>query len=195
MLLQTPEFVSSFLHQLLEALHPHARRELELIRRRKQRDVGQQLRSSASPRNSPSAESPPVEVQPWDGAYYMGQLKASLFDLDADTLAAYFSLPNCIRGIDVVFQHVFGCQVHVASMQPGEDWTEVSEASAHTITHCMLCDQRVQRELTRLCLTSPTRPQSYAGRHECEVLKLEVVDTETQEVRPIQFARGAAAYA
>ena len=67
-------------------------------------------------------------VQAWDGSYYMGQLKATLFDLDVDTLSAYFSLLNCIRGIDVVFQRVFGCEVRVATMQPGEDWTEVRHA-------------------------------------------------------------------
>ena len=132
MLLQTPEFVSSFLHQLLEALHPHARQELELIRQRKQRDIDLQRRAVTSDTDSlPSPPPPSVDVQPWDGSYYMGQLKASLFDLDSNTLAAYFSLANCIRGIDVVFQHVFGCQVRVANMQPGEDWTEVGHASAH----------------------------------------------------------------
>ena len=152
---QTPEFVSSFLHQLLTALHPYARQELDLIRTRKQRDVDQQRHSratnarnqqpsaslssslSSSPFPSTSSSSPPpVEVYPWDGGYYMGQLKASLFDLDADTLTAYFSLSNCIRGVDVVFQHLFGCEVRVSTKQQGEDWTEVrrqNSCSNHTV--------------------------------------------------------------
>ena len=141
---QTPEFVSTFLHQLLTALHPYARQELDRIRLRKQRDIDQQATAHTShtqlalaslpssptfapgPATSPSAPSS-VSVYPWDGSYYMGQLKASLFDLDADTLTAYFSLSNCIRGIGVVFQRIFGCDVRVSDMQPGEDWTEVRE--------------------------------------------------------------------
>ena len=154
---QTPEFVSTFLHQLLSALHPYARQELDFIRERKQLDIEQQryvipLNANSPPSSAPVPSSPSftpfppftspppssVEVQAWDGSYYMGQLKASLFDLDADTLTAYFSLSNCIRGIGVVFQHVFGCDVRVAAMQPGEDWTEVRHTPQPAHVTCAL---------------------------------------------------------
>jgi Peptidase family M3 len=145
-LYQTPEFVLSFLHHLLSQLHPLSVREVELIREEKRKDAAKTSHStrhhihdlhssSSSSISHPSASrsssgsrqvsAAPSVVHEWDAPFYIGRMKATLFDLDSAVLSRYFSLDNCIRGIDIVFRSLFDCQLRPATFAQGEDWTEV----------------------------------------------------------------------
>ena len=96
--LQRPEFVSTFLQELLIHLHPIALEEIKGIEAEKKadqerRELGKLAGSVASASSSP----PPAAVCEWDAAYYMGRIKATTFDLDDRTLSQYFPLHQCIQ--------------------------------------------------------------------------------------------------
>ena len=111
--------VSTFLHQLLDHLHPQAVQELRSIEveksrdreweeamERQQRRTGgaaaeqrQRVDSAASSSTPPPpSSSPPLpSVAVWDAAYYMGRMKATAFDLDDRVLSQFFTLRGCMQ--------------------------------------------------------------------------------------------------
>ena len=106
---QRPEFVESFLHELLSRLHPRALAELSGVAEEKRRDVQREGGSGGGGGEGDSASA--VAVHEWDAAYYMGRMKAGLFDLDDRALSHFFALQRCIDGVAVVFDRVFGCDM------------------------------------------------------------------------------------
>lgn len=62
-------------------------------------------------------------MQMHDKAFLMGQVKASMFDLDSRQLAAYFSADNCVRGLAILCERLFGLELRETTMPASEDWT------------------------------------------------------------------------
>ncbi len=85
------EHVSSFLHQLLDAYLPQARREVGEIE-----DFARQTRGSD------------YVLQPWDFAYYSHKLKVARYDLDEETLRPYFELSSVKQGVFALATRLYG---------------------------------------------------------------------------------------
>ncbi len=87
---QTPEKVTSFLHELLEAARPAALKELE--------DVQALAEKTGAD----------FSLQPWDWAYYSEKLRKQRFDLDQEELRPYFQLENVKEGIFELTRRLWG---------------------------------------------------------------------------------------
>ncbi|MFD0862721.1 M3 family metallopeptidase [Sungkyunkwania multivorans] len=87
---ETPEKVTSFLHDLLKKAKPAAEREFA------------QLQNFAKELDGID------QLQKWDGAYYSERLKQKLFDLDDEKLKPYFKLENVVDGVFGVAKKLFG---------------------------------------------------------------------------------------
>ena len=89
---ETPEKVTSFLHELLEKAKPAAKDEFE------------ELEAFAKELDNID------QLQKWDSGYYAEKLKQKLFDLDDEQLKPYFKLENVINGAFTVANKLFGLQ-------------------------------------------------------------------------------------
>ena len=95
---QRPEFVASFLQELLTHLHPIALEEIKAIEAEKRADQERRgLGKVKGDSNSTPSPSTPTSVYEWDAAYYMGRIKATEFDLDDRTLSQYFPVRHCLQ--------------------------------------------------------------------------------------------------
>ena len=79
---QTPQAVYDMLHQLRDAYLPVERSEM------------QRLTAFAS-----RVEGKPVDIQPWDYAYYSNKEKDSMFDINDELLRPYFELGRVTQGV------------------------------------------------------------------------------------------------
>ncbi|XP_020232734.1 mitochondrial intermediate peptidase, mitochondrial isoform X2 [Cajanus cajan] len=71
-------------------------------------------------------------LRPWDEAYYMTTMKSSAYKLDSSIVGSYFSLSNCIEGLKVLVQSLFGATFHSIPLAPGESWDpQVLKLSLH----------------------------------------------------------------
>ncbi|XP_052726525.1 mitochondrial intermediate peptidase, mitochondrial isoform X3 [Vigna angularis] len=62
------------------------------------------------------------DLRPWDETYYMTMMKSSAYKLDASVVGSYFSLSNCIEGLKVLVQSLFGATFHSIPLAPNESW-------------------------------------------------------------------------
>lgn len=102
----SPEVVMSFLLEMSEMVRPNADKEFKGIWDFKRENSGQIN----------------GDLQPWDEAYFTGLMKSSAYDLDSLVVASYFPLPQCIEGLKVLVELLFGVTFQSVPLAPGESW-------------------------------------------------------------------------
>ncbi|KAF3964920.1 hypothetical protein CMV_010846 [Castanea mollissima] len=112
----SPAVVMSFLHEIGKMVRPRADEEFRKIRDFKREKSGRES----------------GDLEPWDEAYYTALMKSSTYNLDSSVVASYFPLPQCIEGLKVMVESLFGATFHSIPLAPGESWHEdVLKLSLH----------------------------------------------------------------
>ncbi|PRQ59865.1 putative mitochondrial intermediate peptidase [Rosa chinensis] len=112
----SPKVVMSFLQELSKMVRPSADEEFNKIKAFKREKCGQT----------------DGDLEPWDEAFYTAMMKSSAYDFDSSVVASYFSLPQCIDGLKVLVESLFGATFHNVPMAPGESWhPDVLKMSLH----------------------------------------------------------------
>ncbi|XP_038709223.1 mitochondrial intermediate peptidase, mitochondrial [Tripterygium wilfordii] len=112
----SPDVVTSFLHDMSNMIRPQADKEFKTTRNFKRERCGQQC----------------VDLEPWDEAYYSAMMKSSAHDLESSIVSSYFPLPQCIEGLKVLVESLFGAAFLCIPMAPGESWhPDVLKMSLH----------------------------------------------------------------
>ncbi|KAA8539812.1 hypothetical protein F0562_026504 [Nyssa sinensis] len=110
------EVVMSFLLDMSKMVRPKADEEFKTIRDFKREKSGQIHE----------------DLEPWDEAYFTGLMKSSAYNLDSSVVASYFPLPQCIQGLKVLVESLFGVTFHSIPLAPGESWhPDVLKMSLH----------------------------------------------------------------
>ncbi|WMV20269.1 hypothetical protein MTR67_013654 [Solanum verrucosum] len=116
----SPEVVMSFLLEMSKVVRPKADQEFEAIQNFKRENSGD----------------PNGELDPWDEAYFTWLMKSAKYKLDSSALrgqgppgtqsieviASYFPLQQCIEGLKVLVESLFGVTFHGVPLAPGESW-------------------------------------------------------------------------
>lgn len=95
--------VYTFLHQLQEQVKPHYQADMEELSRVKQRLEGNSV------------------VEPWDIQFYTGLIKAHE-GLESSDVSSYLTVGNCLEGMKVLVQRLFGIAMEEDEMTPDERW-------------------------------------------------------------------------
>ncbi|XP_057952770.1 mitochondrial intermediate peptidase, mitochondrial isoform X2 [Malania oleifera] len=112
----SPEIVMSFLLEMSEVARPKADEEFKAIRNFKRVKSGQ-LNG---------------DLEPWDEAYFTGMMKSSAYQLESSAIASYFPLSQCIEGLKVLVESLFGATFQSIPLAPGESWhSDVLKLSLH----------------------------------------------------------------
>ncbi|XP_027930316.1 mitochondrial intermediate peptidase, mitochondrial isoform X2 [Vigna unguiculata] len=112
----SPKVVMSFLLEMSKMVKPKTREEHKLLTKFKREKCGQS----------------DGDLRPWDETYYMTMMKSSAYKLDASVVGSYFSLSNCIEGLKVLVQSLFGATFHSIPLAPDESWdSHVLKLSLH----------------------------------------------------------------
>ncbi|CAO2839022.1 unnamed protein product [Amaranthus hypochondriacus] len=110
------DVVMSFLLELSSMVRPKADEEFERLRDYKRAKTGEMSE----------------DLEPWDETYFSAMMKASNFDLDASVIASYFPLLQCIEGLKLLVESLFGATFHNIPLAPGESWhPDVLKMSLH----------------------------------------------------------------
>ncbi|OEL22139.1 putative mitochondrial intermediate peptidase, mitochondrial [Dichanthelium oligosanthes] len=73
-----------------------------------------------------------ADLEPWDEDYFIGMMKSSVHNLDASVVAKYFPLSQCLKGLNVLVESLFGATFHQIPMKDGESWhPDVIKLSLH----------------------------------------------------------------
>uniref|UniRef100_A0A0E0LEV9 Peptidase M3A/M3B catalytic domain-containing protein n=1 Tax=Oryza punctata TaxID=4537 RepID=A0A0E0LEV9_ORYPU len=73
-----------------------------------------------------------AKLEPWDEDYFIGMMKSSAHSLDVSVVAAYFPLSQCLKGLNVLVESLFGAMFHQIPMGDGESWhPDVIKLSLH----------------------------------------------------------------
>ncbi|KAK4489446.1 hypothetical protein RD792_005255 [Penstemon davidsonii] len=102
----SPEVVMSFLHEMSKMVRPKAEEEFKKILEFKRANSGLLVE----------------DLEPWDEPYFTRMMKSSAHSLDYSVVASYFSLPQCIEGLKVLAESLFGVRCHEIPLGPGESW-------------------------------------------------------------------------
>ncbi|XP_057476622.1 mitochondrial intermediate peptidase, mitochondrial isoform X2 [Actinidia eriantha] len=112
----SPEIVKSFLLEMSEMVRPKADKEFKKIWDFKREKSGQIN----------------GDLEPWDEAYFTGLMKSSAYSLDSLVVASFFPLPQCIEGLRVLVESLFGVKFRSIPLAPGESWhPDVLKMSLH----------------------------------------------------------------
>ncbi|XP_010672007.2 mitochondrial intermediate peptidase, mitochondrial isoform X2 [Beta vulgaris subsp. vulgaris] len=110
------DVVMSFLLELSSMVKPKADEEYERLRDYKRAKTSQMFE----------------DLEPWDETYFSAMMKASNFDLDSSVIASYFPLLQCIEGLKLLVESLFGATFHNIPLAPGESWhSDVLKMSLH----------------------------------------------------------------
>uniref|UniRef100_A0A7N0U0A8 Peptidase M3A/M3B catalytic domain-containing protein n=1 Tax=Kalanchoe fedtschenkoi TaxID=63787 RepID=A0A7N0U0A8_KALFE len=96
-----------------------------------------------------------ADLEPWDEAYYTGMMKCSSFDLDSQVVSSYFPLSQCIEGLKVLVESLFGATFRNIPLAPGESW--------HQDVIKMSLQHSEEGDLGYLYLDLYSRPGKYPG--------------------------------
>ncbi|XP_047332042.1 mitochondrial intermediate peptidase, mitochondrial [Impatiens glandulifera] len=102
----SPEVVKSFLVEMSDIVRSKAEKELKQIREFKKEKCGQVS----------------GDVEPWDEAYFTGLMKSSICNVDSSAIASYFPLAQCIEGLKMLAESLFGVTFRNIPLAPGESW-------------------------------------------------------------------------
>ncbi|XP_057798375.1 mitochondrial intermediate peptidase, mitochondrial isoform X2 [Salvia miltiorrhiza] len=112
----SPEVVLSFLHEMSKMVRPKAEEEFKKILDFKRGRIGQSVE----------------DLGPWDEAYFTRIMKSHAHNLDYSVVASYFSLPQCIEGLKLLAESLFGVKFREIPLFPGESWhPDVLKLSLH----------------------------------------------------------------
>ncbi|XP_051138147.1 mitochondrial intermediate peptidase, mitochondrial [Andrographis paniculata] len=112
----SPEVVLSFLHEMSKMVRHKADEEFKKLLDFKRSTNGHFVE----------------DLDPWDEPYFARLMKASAHNLDYSIAASYFSLPQCIEGLKVLAESLFGVKCHEVSLGRGESWhPDVVKLSLH----------------------------------------------------------------
>ncbi|KAK3926696.1 Mitochondrial intermediate peptidase [Frankliniella fusca] len=104
---EKPEVVNDFLHILAEKLRPHSEKDLEVMRSMKKVEIG-----SSS------------DIFPWDTLYYTRKIKREWLQAPSSDFSPFFSLGNCMEGLNLLVNALYNIQLRTVEMLPGEAWTQ-----------------------------------------------------------------------
>lgn len=123
-MMSSPTQVMELLNAFASKLKHKARSELDLLIKKK---------LEMEPFSTP-------QIFAWDKEFYMAVVKAEKFPLENTDLREYFSVNNCLRGLDLICRNLFSLQVTPAAMEDGETWDKtvfklaiVEEASSQVL--------------------------------------------------------------
>ncbi|PIN06711.1 Metalloendopeptidase family - mitochondrial intermediate peptidase [Handroanthus impetiginosus] len=112
----SPEVVLSFLHEMSKMVRPMAEEEFRKILDFKRGRSGDLVQ----------------DLEAWDEAYFTRMMKSSVYNLDYSVVSSYFTLPQCIEGLKVLAESLFGVKFHEIPLCPGESWhPDVLKLSLH----------------------------------------------------------------
>ncbi|CAJ1958591.1 unnamed protein product [Sphenostylis stenocarpa] len=112
----SPKVVMSFLLEMSKMVQSKTNEEHKLLTKFKREKCGQN----------------DGDLRPWDETYYMTMMKSSAYKLNASIVGSYFSLANCIEGLKVLVQSLFGATFHSIPLAPNESWDpQVLKLSLH----------------------------------------------------------------
>ncbi|XP_068634828.1 mitochondrial intermediate peptidase, mitochondrial [Aristolochia californica] len=112
----SPDVIMSFLKDLSKVVEAKADEEFKAIR-----DFKRKICNEKS-----------VDLEPWDEAYFTEMMKSSSFNLDSSVVASYFPLTQCIEGLKVLVESLFGATFRTVPLAPGESWhSDVLKLSLH----------------------------------------------------------------
>ncbi|XP_077235756.1 zincin-like metalloproteases family protein isoform X2 [Tasmannia lanceolata] len=112
----SPEVVMSFLLDMNKIVRHKADEEFKMIRDFKRKMCNERC----------------GDLEAWDEAYFTGMMKSSSYNLDSSVVASYFPLPQCIEGLKVLVESLFGATFHKIPLEPGESWhPDVLKMSLH----------------------------------------------------------------
>ncbi|TVU08606.1 hypothetical protein EJB05_42015 [Eragrostis curvula] len=63
-----------------------------------------------------------ADLEPWDEDYFIGMMKSSVHNLDSSVTAKYFPVSQCLKGLNVLVESLFGATFHQIPMRHGESW-------------------------------------------------------------------------
>ena len=116
--------VNMFLQNLLQSNQPAYKKEMEEL--------------SAAKRIVESTSDGTLE--PWDIPFYTGILKARR-GFDANDVAVYLTLDNCIEGIKTLVDRLFGIQMIERDVSPDEAWDTVSPGEKTSLRRLEFVDE------------------------------------------------------
>ncbi|KAF9602838.1 hypothetical protein IFM89_031698 [Coptis chinensis] len=105
-LASSPEVVMSSLLELSNIVRPKADQEFNSIRSYKRQNYRQTYE----------------DLEPWDETYLTGMMKSSAYNLESSVISSYFPLPQCLEGLNVLVQSLFGVTFCSIPLAPGESW-------------------------------------------------------------------------
>ncbi|KAL5718261.1 mitochondrial intermediate peptidase [Ranunculus cassubicifolius] len=105
-LASSPEVVMSFLHELSNTVRPKADQEFNAIR-----DFKRQKCNRLD-----------EDLEPWDETYLTGIMKSAAYNLESSVISSYFPLSQCLEGLNVLVQSLFGASFCSIPLAPGESW-------------------------------------------------------------------------
>ncbi|KAJ7949611.1 Mitochondrial intermediate peptidase, mitochondrial [Quillaja saponaria] len=112
----SPAVVMSFLLDMSKMARARADEEFKTIRNFKKEKCGQTY----------------GDLRPWDEAYYTAMMKSSAYNFDSSVVSSYFPLSQCIEGLKVLVESLFGATFHSMPLAPGESWhSDVLKLSLH----------------------------------------------------------------
>ncbi|XP_027103929.1 mitochondrial intermediate peptidase, mitochondrial-like isoform X2 [Coffea arabica] len=102
----SPDVVLSFLLEMSEIVRPRADEEFKTIWNFKRERSGQLY----------------GDLEPWDETYFTAIMKSAAYDLDSSVVASFFPLSQCLEGLKVLAESLFGVTFHHIPLAPGESW-------------------------------------------------------------------------
>ncbi|EXB89501.1 Mitochondrial intermediate peptidase [Morus notabilis] len=96
-----------------------------------------------------------LSLEPWDETYYTAIMKSSAYNFDSSVVASYFPLPQCIEGLKVLVESLFGATFCSVPLAPGESW--------HPDVIKMLLHHPEEGDLGYLYLDLQSRKGKYPG--------------------------------
>lgn len=103
----SPEAVENFIKDIAKQLMSKAKVEQQLLLNAKQKHEGKFAK----------------QLYMWDVPYYTGMLKAQKYKIDSRVISAYFSLENCVKGLQLLCSALFGLELKQTSMlNASESW-------------------------------------------------------------------------
>jgi len=138
--------VYSFLNNLLQSNQPAYKAEMEEILQAKQKVEGVSPVSAV--------------IEPWDIPFYTGILKARK-GFDAGAVSAYLTLDNCIDGIKILVDRLFGIQMIEKEVAPDEAWDRTSSEQQTALRRLEFVDQTTGESLGTMYLDLQKREGKY----------------------------------
>lgn len=105
-IVENPNVILDFLNKLSKQLRPYADDDHQILIKMKQSEFGANINS----------------VDTWDVPYYSGRFKRECSKVSFTDYAPYFSLGNCMEGLNNLVKTLFGVDFEYEQLESGESW-------------------------------------------------------------------------